>query len=250
MERWQNKVAVVTGASSGIGAAVCKVLIENGMIVVGLARRLVKMNTTMSKTIPQDKQHNFHGFKCDVSDEQSIKETFAWIEEKFGGLDVLINNAGVVKKTTILTENNSEDLLSTINTNVLGVAWCTREAFRSMRQRGGNGHVIIINSVAGHKIPNIPGISLNIYPPSKHAVTAMTEILRQEFANEKTKIKVTSLSPGGVRTEIAGGASMAIPSGIPILEAEDIANGVLFCLQTPPHVQIHELTIQAVGEMF
>lgn len=191
MERWQNKVAVVTGASSGIGAAVCKLLVENGMIVVGLARRLVKMNTTVSNSLPEEKRNNFYAFKCDVSDEASVKEAFAWVEEKFGGLDVLINNAGVVKQTTLLAEDNSEDLLATINTNVLAFAWCTREAFRSMRHRGANGHVIVINSVVGHKVPSIPNISLNMYPPSKHAVTAMTQILRQELASAKTQIKMT-----------------------------------------------------------
>uniref|UniRef100_A0A1I8Q6A2 Dehydrogenase n=1 Tax=Stomoxys calcitrans TaxID=35570 RepID=A0A1I8Q6A2_STOCA len=250
MERWQNKVAVVTGASSGIGAAICKTLVENGMIVVGLARRLVKMKITVSKSICQDRQHNFHAFKCDVSNEDSVKEAFAWIEEKFGGIDVLINNAGVVKQTTILAEKNSEELLSTINTNVLGVVWCTREAFRSMRHRGdGSGHVIIINSVAGHVIPHIPGLSLNIYPPSKHAITAMTEVLRQELINENTKIKVTSLSPGAVRTELSSGTELEFVPETPMLEGEDVANAVLFCLQTPPHVQIHELIIKPVGEM-
>lgn len=191
MERWQNKVAVVTGASAGIGAATCKRLVEEGMIVVGLARRLVKMKSKVLPTIAADKQHNFHCFKCDVGDEQSVKEAFEWVERQFGGVDVLINNAGVAKSTTMLAENNSQDLNETINTNVMGVVWCTREAFHSMKKRKVNGHVIIINSVAGHKVPFFPGMSLNIYPASKHAVTAMTEIFRQEFSSQNTKIKVT-----------------------------------------------------------
>uniref|UniRef100_A0A1I8N4V0 Short chain dehydrogenase n=1 Tax=Musca domestica TaxID=7370 RepID=A0A1I8N4V0_MUSDO len=249
MQRWQNKVAVVTGASSGIGAALCKTLVDNGMIVVGLARRLVKMNTTVTNTLAEDKKQNFTAFKCDIANEQSVKDAFTWIEDKFGGVDVLINNAGVVKNTTLLAEGNSEDLLATMHTNVMGVVWCTREAFRSMRQRnGGMGHVIIVNSVAGHSVPNFPGMNFNIYPSSKHAVTAMTEVLRQEFANEKTKIKITSLSPGAVHTEI-NQSSEEIPPEFPILQPEDIANAALFCLQTPPHVQIHELTIKPVGEM-
>ncbi|XP_073835626.1 farnesol dehydrogenase-like [Musca autumnalis] len=247
MERWQNKVAVVTGASSGIGAAVCKTLVENGMIVVGLARRLVKMNSSVANTLAEDKKQNFHAFKCDVGDEQSVKDAFSWIEDTFGGVDVLINNAGVMKTTSLLAENNTEDLVATMNTNVMGVVWCTREAFRSMRQRdGAMGHVIIVNSVAGHKVPFFPGINFNIYPSSKHAVTAMTEVLSQELANEKTKIKITSLSPGGVHTEIL---NHDVPEGFPILMPEDISNAVLFCLQTPPHVQIKELTIRPVGEM-
>ncbi|XP_061389948.1 farnesol dehydrogenase-like [Musca vetustissima] len=248
MDRWQNKVAVVTGASSGIGAAICKTLVENGMIVVGLARRLVKINTNVKNALPVDKQPNFHAFKCDVSDEQNVKETFAWIEDKFGGVDVLINNAGVMKNIPLLAKHNSDDIKATLNTNVLGVVWCTREAFRSMRQRNdGMGHVFIINSTAGHSVPTFPGINFNIYPSSKHAVTAMTEVLRQEFRNEKTKIKITSLSPGGVQTEILNVGE--VPQGIPILQPADVADAVLFCLKTPPHVQIHELTIKPVGEL-
>lgn len=191
MERWQNKVAVVTGASAGIGASICKHLTDQGMIVVGLARRLVKMKKQVLPTIRPEKQHNFHSFTCDVGNEESVKEAFEWVISKFGGIDVLINNAGIARQTTILAENNSEDLKDTINTNVMGVAWCVREAFRSMKEREVNGHVIIINSVAGHKVPFFPGLSLNIYPPSKHAVTAMTEVFRQEFSAQQTKIKIT-----------------------------------------------------------
>ncbi|KAI8125196.1 Farnesol dehydrogenase [Lucilia cuprina] len=248
MERWQNKVAVVTGASAGIGAATCKVLVEQGMIVVGLARRLVKMKTKVLPTIASDKQHNFHCFKCDVGDEESVKEAFEWVNTQFGGVDVLINNAGVARSTTLLAENNTQDLKDVINTNVMGVVWCTREAFHSMKRRKVNGHVIIINSVVGHNVPILPGISLNIYPSTKHAVTAMTEVLRQEFLAEKTKIKITSLSPGGVQTEIMG-EDTPMPEGMPVLQAADVADAVLFCLKTPPHVQIHELTIKPMGEM-
>lgn len=192
MERWQKKVAVVTGAGSGIGAAVSKLLIEEGdMIVVGLDISLVNMNARVLPSIDANKRNNFYSFKCDVSDEESVKEAFKWIESKFDGVDVLINNAGVVKTSSILDENNSQDLKDTININVMGVAWCTREAFKSMKKRQFNGHVIITNSVAGHKVPIIPGMSFNIYSPSKHAITALTEVLRQEFLAEKTKIKVT-----------------------------------------------------------
>lgn len=191
MERWQNKIAVVTGASAGIGAAICKALAEKGMIVVGLARRVEKMENQTRPLIAEEYQKNFHTHKCDVSDEESVKTAFDWIVEKFGGVDVLVNNAGVIKMTSLVAPDNSQMIKDTVNTNVMGVVWCTREAFRDMKQRNFDGHVIIINSVAGHIVPNIPGFNLNIYPPTKHAVTAMTEVLRQEFLTQETKIKVT-----------------------------------------------------------
>lgn len=84
MERWLNKIAVVTGASAGIGASTCKALVERGMIVVGLARRVEKMEKQTRPKIDEKFQKNFHTHACDVSDEQSVKDAFAWIEEKFG----------------------------------------------------------------------------------------------------------------------------------------------------------------------
>ncbi|XP_013118934.1 farnesol dehydrogenase [Stomoxys calcitrans] len=247
MERWQNKIAVVTGASAGIGAAICKALVEQGMIVVGLARRLEKIETQTRSLIGEKYQKNFHSYKCDVGVEESVKEAFAWIAMKFGGVDILINNAGVFKPIKLIDEDNSQSISETINTNIMGVIWCTREAFRNMKQRNVDGHIIIINSVAGHRIPIIPLYSLNAYAPSKHAVTAMTEVLRQEFQTEQTKIKITSISPGGVRTEIIGNLPKEY-ANIPLLDSKDIADAVVFCIQTPPHVQIHEMIIKPIGE--
>uniref|UniRef100_A0A1I8NQ18 Dehydrogenase n=1 Tax=Stomoxys calcitrans TaxID=35570 RepID=A0A1I8NQ18_STOCA len=248
MERWQNKIAVVTGSSAGIGAATCKALAEHGMIVVGLARRLEKMDTQTRSLISEEYQKNFHTYKCDVGVEESVKEAFAWIAKKFGGVDVLINNAGISPFATLVGSENSQTLQNIINTNVMGVVWCTREAFRNMKERNFDGHIIIVNSVVGHSVPRIPGFSLNLYAPSKHAVTAMTEVLRQEFQTQETKIKITSVSPGAVRTEIAG--DMEFPADVPALESADVADAIVYCLQTPPHVQIHEMTMRPMGEKY
>lgn len=116
-------------------------------------------------------------------------------------------------------------------------------------------------SVVGHSVPNTGNPQFNVYPASKHAVTALTESLRQELNFLKTKIKVTSVSPGVVETEII--QASAIGSGIalkedhfkdvkdyPKLKAEDIANAVIYVLSTPAHVQVHELIIKPVGESF
>ncbi|XP_075155707.1 farnesol dehydrogenase-like [Haematobia irritans] len=248
MDRWQNKIAVVTGASAGIGAATCKALAEKGMIVIGLARRVEKMENQTRPLIAEEYRKNFHSYKCDVGCEESVKEAFAWIIQKFGAVDVLINNAGICPISTLLSPDNSAVVKDVLNTNVLGVVWCTREAFRNMKERNFDGHIIIVNSVAGHRIPNVPGFSFHMYAPSKHAVTAMTEVLRQELQTQKTKIKITSVSPGAVRTEISG-TDFEMPN-IPILASENIADAIVYCLQTPPHVQIHEMIIQPVGETF
>ncbi|XP_037935021.1 farnesol dehydrogenase-like [Teleopsis dalmanni] len=250
MERWQNKVAVVTGASSGIGSAIVKDLVNAGLIVVGLARRVQRVEE-IKQHVTKEKQKNLHARQCDVSNEDSVNEAFDCIEKNLGGIDILVNNAGISKSGN-LCEIDANLVQEVLQTNVMGVVYCTKRAFKSMKERNFNGHVIIINSVLGHTVFNI-GIlkrpSNNMYPPSKFAVTAMTEIYRQEFNNLETKVKITSISPGLVETEIVNDQFKKIMNNR-ILQAEDISNAVLFAISTPPHVQIHELTIKPVGEIF
>ncbi|XP_055612044.1 farnesol dehydrogenase-like [Uranotaenia lowii] len=244
MDRWNGKVAVVTGSSSGIGAAIAKDLTKAGMIVVGLARRVERVKA-LKNDLPKEVAENLHAVKCDVSKEEDILSTFKWVEEKFGGVDVLVNNAGIVRDSALLEPENTQKLKEVIDTNVMGLVMCSREAFQSMKKRAVDGHIIHINSVAGHHVIDYP--RLNIYSASKFAVTAITETMRQELRTEGTKVKVTSISPGGVRTEIM---TVEIPPEYPILEAEDISEAVLYVLGTPPRVQVHELTIKPVGETF
>uniref|UniRef100_A0A182SKY5 Dehydrogenase n=1 Tax=Anopheles maculatus TaxID=74869 RepID=A0A182SKY5_9DIPT len=245
MDRWVGKVAIVTGASSGIGAATVQALARAGMIVVGLARRAERVEE-LRKTLPPDVGRRVHAYRCDVTSEESIVNTFATIDRQLGGVHVLINNAGVSKLTcTLLTPGNAEDLRTVMDTNVMGLVLCTREAFQSMKRRQIAGHIVNINSILGHKY--VPFPNLNIYMASKYAVTAITETLRNDLRNEGTKVKVTSISPGVVRTEM-------VPEGkqfqdTPMLEAEDIVGAILYALGTPAHVQVHEVIIKPVGEM-
>uniref|UniRef100_A0A1I8Q7X6 Dehydrogenase n=1 Tax=Stomoxys calcitrans TaxID=35570 RepID=A0A1I8Q7X6_STOCA len=248
MERWQNRVACVTGASSGIGAAIAKDLVNAGLIVVGLARRTERMEEICG-SLPQNLQSRLHGVKCDVTSEQSVNEAFDWIEQHLGGVDVLINNAGTHASGQLLTMETSA-LQQTMQTNVMGMVYCTRRAFVSMQKRNiGDGHVVLINSILGHTIfQRSPGLvsHLNMYPVTKYGVTALAEILRQEFWDLETKIKISSLSPGVVDTDIVPDNFRHLPK----LKAEDISAGVMYILATPPHVQVHELIIKPLGEPF
>lgn len=141
MERWIGKIAVVTGASSGIGAAIAKGLVNSGLTVIGLARRveLVEALKDELKNAPG----RLYSRKCDVSDENSIIESIKWVEDNFGGLHVLVNNAGTARAASILSADSSQSIRDVLNTNLLGLLFCTREAFQIMNKS--ESEAIIIN---------------------------------------------------------------------------------------------------------
>ncbi|XP_049297259.1 farnesol dehydrogenase-like [Anopheles funestus] len=244
MDRWQGKVAMVTGASSGIGAATVIALAKAGMITFGLARRVERVEE-LKKDLPAEVRERLHAIRCDVTKEEDILSAFREVEQKFGGVDVLINNAGVARSSYgVLDAKNTQAIRDVIDTNLVALALCSREAYQSMKKRSVDGHIVHINSILGHNV--LPMNTLNVYPASKYGVTALTETMRHELRMAGTKIKVTSISPGLVRTEII--TNSAAVADMPILEAEDIADAVLYVLGTPPRVQIHELMIKPVGE--
>ncbi|KAJ6638578.1 Farnesol dehydrogenase, partial [Pseudolycoriella hygida] len=245
MDRWINKIAVVTGASSGIGAAIAMDLVKAGIHVVGLARRVERV-IELQQQIPSTCNGKLYAVRCDITIESDIKSAFNWVEKTLGGVDILVNNAGIMNQVNLVDENNSDAIRSTIETNLMGPAICTREAFHSMRKRGIDGHIFMINSTSGHKVYYLVGqtASMNIYPTTKFGITAMTEVLRQEFQSFGTKIKITSISPGATKTEIFTQEILDKFPGLPLLQSEDVSAALMYALGTPPHVQVHELTIR------
>ncbi|XP_011205720.2 farnesol dehydrogenase-like [Bactrocera dorsalis] len=244
MERWQNRVAVVTGASSGIGSVTVKELLKANLIVVGLARRLERLEELKAQ-LPAEQQKHFHAVACDVSSHESVDTAFDWIIKELGGVDILINNAGTYAAGQASTQDPMK-LQKVLQTNVMGVVYCTQRAFESMKGRNFDGHVVVINSLMGHRIPTMYGDQppvYSIYPSSKYAVTALTEVLRQEFKGLGTKIKITCVSPGVTDTELV--PEQYKNSGIPMLKAEDISSCILFTLSTPPHMQVHDIIVSA-----
>ncbi|XP_017870832.1 PREDICTED: farnesol dehydrogenase [Drosophila arizonae] len=249
MDRWQNRVAVITGASSGIGAACAKVLVAAGLQVVGLARRTERLEQ-LRQSLPKEQQARFHQRTCDVSAEAQVNSAFEWIEQQLGGIDVLINNAGILRDGHLL-DMPTKDITDVLQTNLMGSIYCTKLAASSMRRRQVAGHLFFINSTAGLAGYNPGHIdpSLNIYTPSKFALTAVHEICRQELITQKLKIKTTSIFPGWVSTEIVPDETKA-QLGDVILQADDVAQAMLYALSTPPHTQVQEITLRAVGEWY
>ncbi|XP_066251511.1 farnesol dehydrogenase-like [Euwallacea similis] len=255
MDRWVGKVAIVTGASSGIGAAIAKALALNGMIVVGLARRKENVER-LAKEIPRGKG-KIYALQCDLLIEQNILDAFEWTAKNFGPVHVLVNNAGLIQNTN-LHDGDSQMWKKVIDVNVMALCIASREAVRGMQANKIKGHIININSVLGHRIPFIMGqfSGVNIYPATKHAVTGLTEVLRLELVEQDSWIKVTSVSPGLVQTDILSSAGLNDSSianvfdQIKVLDPEDVADSVVYALSTPPHTLITELTLQPVQEKF
>lgn len=183
MNKWRNKNAVVTGSSSGIGRAILKELIKHGVNVIGLARHIEKFQSVIEETRSQPSKLSVH--QCDVSDPESVNEAFQWIAANVGAVDILINCAGIFRFITILNDDAklNFDLQQTMNVNFMGSVYCAREAYKSMTEHGNYGCIMTINSVGGHYVsqPRPELTSLNTYSPSKHAITALSDVLRHEL---------------------------------------------------------------------
>ncbi|KAJ9585029.1 hypothetical protein L9F63_020639, partial [Diploptera punctata] len=242
MERWAGRVGVVTGTSSGIGASIAEELVKKGLNVVGIARRVERVEQ-LAKSLKSEKG-KLYALKCDVSKESEIIEAFHWIKKNLGGVDILVNNAAVAIQAPMIN-GQTEQWKAMLDTNVIGLSICTREALKIMKENGvDDGHIIHINSIAGHRLP--PSNRSVMYHATKNAVTVLAEGLRRELIKNNSKIKITSVSPGLVETELPPKEYLET---MPILAPKDIADGVLYVLGTPPHVQVHELTIKPVGEI-
>ncbi|KAG8277876.1 Dehydrogenase/reductase SDR member 11, variant 2 [Homalodisca vitripennis] len=145
MEQWKGKVAIVTGASAGIGAAIAQALVHHGMVVVGLARRQEKMQEMSEQLAKSKEPGKLYSLKVDLRQEEDILAAFDWVYSKLGGADVLVNNAGLAVCGSI-RDGKTEDWRNLWEVNVLAVTICTREYLKTLEQRKiQKGHIFIIN---------------------------------------------------------------------------------------------------------
>lgn len=135
-----------------------------------------------------NKKGQFYPYPADITQEQEVLNAFAWVKDNVGLVHVLVNNAGLMK-THLITELKTEDIKAILNVNILGMLIATRETMKIMNENDINGHIININSIAGHSILDYPGIS--VYTSSKFAVTALTKSLQNEIKKAKRGTKVT-----------------------------------------------------------
>ncbi len=241
MERWRGRVALVTGASSGIGRAVAARLAQRGLKVAACGRRLERLQELGAELGDAD----FLPLEVDLRDEGAITNMFGEIRKRWGGVDVLINNAGLGHNASLLS-GSTEEWREMLEVNVLALCICTREAVRDMRGRGDDGQVIHISSMSAYRVPDGSGA----YAGTKHAVRALTEGLRKELHAAASGIRVAALSPGFVETEFAElyakskEAAKATYARYRVLQPADMADLVETVLAAPPHMQIHDVLVR------
>ncbi|XP_066902516.1 farnesol dehydrogenase-like [Halyomorpha halys] len=240
MERWNNRVAVVTGASEGIGEAIVRRLAAEGMKVVALARREAMLKEIEKEL--REKKLYVRGHICDVTDDNQVQGTFHWIEENVGPVSVLVNNAGVIKFQP-LTEQEITSVRAVIDTNLTGLLETTIHGLRSMKKNGiDDGHIININSIHGRRMMT-PDTS--VYTATKHGVTVLSETLKTELGEKKSKIRVTSVNPGGVTTSMTRWILDQHPN-VTFLEPKDVVEAVIFALSAPANVNVSEIMVEPV----
>jgi 3-hydroxy acid dehydrogenase / malonic semialdehyde reductase len=243
------KHIVITGASTGIGAAVAQRLISSGQAVqiTLLARRLNLLQELQDRL----GKKSVHIFALDVTQRLNVEKIFSEIQQSIAPVDVLINNAGLAACSDLSQESSMEDWEKTVDVNIKGLLYCTQAVLPSMVKRK-EGYIINLGSVAGvYAYPRS-----NVYGGTKAFVEHFGLNLRADLLG--TGVRVTCIEPGIVEgTEFSsvrfkGDETKAkkVYEGTKPLCPEDIAEAIFFCITQPPHVNINRMEIMPVSQAF
>jgi NADP-dependent 3-hydroxy acid dehydrogenase YdfG len=242
-----GKVAAITGASSGIGEATAVALAGAGAQVSLAARRKDRLDG-LAERVSSDGGRAL-AVEADIGDQAQAESFLSETVEELGGVDVLVNNAGVMLLGPV-EGADPDQWRRMVHVNVLGLLYCTHAALPLMRERGG-GHIVNVSSVAGRHAT----LGSAVYNLTKFGVTGFSEALRQEALN--SNIRVTVVEPGYVATELQGhNEHPAVRDALQkfrndigeVLEAEDIARGILYAVSQPEHVNVNEVMIRPTGQ--
>ncbi|MEM6290426.1 MAG: SDR family NAD(P)-dependent oxidoreductase [Myxococcota bacterium] len=249
-----DHVALVTGASSGIGSAVARMLARRGAKVAMCARREDRLRALADQIVSETPEATVWTQTCDLRSTDAIVDLFEALHQSLGPVDVLINNAGLGKPAPLSTPGENrrsyQGWAEMLDVNVMALSVCTAEAVAQMQAADKPGHVVHISSMAGYRIPKEGGF----YGATKHAVRALTEGLRRELQQQGSPIRVSAISPGVVQTEFGGvffgdqDRADEMYAGMKPLSAEDIAAAVEFALTAPPHMQVHDVLLRPLAQ--
>mgnify|MGYP001412875958 CR=1 FL=1 len=241
----QNKTALITGATSGIGKATATLFAEKGAQLILCGRRQDRLGK-LSEALSQ--KTNVHTLNFDVRDKEKVFQQIASLPEAFQHIDILINNAGNAHGLDPIQQGNTDDWEAMIDINVKGLLYVSKAVLPTMLERQ-SGHIINIGSTAGKEVyPNG-----NVYCASKHAVDALNQGMRIDLNGKG--IRVGAINPGLVATEFSevrfkGDSDRAskVYQGYTPLQPEDIADIILFAVTRPPHVNIADLTVMCLDQ--
>lgn len=242
----RNKVVIVTGASSGIGYATALELSKAGAKVAAGARRVEKLETLKNEV--QKSGGEIIVKKLDVTKKEDCDSFINLVTKTWNHIDILINNAGIMPLSFFKNLKLSE-WEQMIDVNLKGVLYCTAAVIPSMITKK-SGHIVNISSVAGRIV--FPAGS--VYCATKHAVTAFSEGLRQELS-QRYNIKVTCIEPGVVSTELPNTITdkslesfVESVKEMESLKAEDIANAIIYSLDSPQYLNINEILLRPLSQ--
>ena len=247
MQPVQDRIVLITGASSGIGEACAYAFAEAGARLILTARRSPQLEALKTQ-LEQKFKTDVLLLVFDVSDGAAVTTTLESLPSKWKNIDILINNAGLSRGLDKLYEGSIQDWEEMIDTNVKGLLYMTRAIVPGMVERN-CGHVINLGSIAGHE--TYP--KGNVYCATKAAVRAISEGLKQDLLG--TSVRVSSVDPGLVETEFSqvrfhGDTERAatVYSDTTVLSAMDVAEVILFCATRPAHVNVSEILVMPTAQ--
>jgi serine 3-dehydrogenase len=237
-----NRLAFITGASSGIGEACAEAFARAGARLLLCARREERL-ASLADRLRADHRTDIHYFTLDVRNQTDVQAAIENLPDGWRDIDVLVNNAGLSRGLDPIQEGKLQDWEEMIDTNVKGLLYVSRGVLPGMIERG-RGHVINIGSIAGHEV--YP--KGNVYCATKHAVGAITRGMQLDLLG--TGVRVSTVDPGMVETEFSevrfrGDTERAatVYHGTTPLTGADVADAVLYCATRPPHVNVHEMLL-------
>ncbi len=249
-----SKVAIVTGASSGIGYATSLALSKSGIRVAVGARRMDRLQELEEQIVRNGDERRggegeiFIQRKLDVTNKSDCDSFVDTVAKKWGRVDILINNAGLMPLSHF-KNCKVEEWEQMIDVNIKGVLYCTSAVIPYMLDKK-SGHIVNISSVAGR----IVFAGGSVYCATKHAITAFSEGLRRELSPEYN-IRVTCIEPGAVSTELLETITdesmskfVQASKDMERLQSEDIANAILYAIQAPNHVNVNEILMRPTAQ--
>lgn len=242
-----SKIALITGASAGIGKATALLLAKNDYNIIITGRRFERLEELQSE-IKSGSDANVLILNFDIRSRKAVEEALESLPAEWREIDVLVNNAGLAVGLHHINDGVVDDWERMIDTNIKGLLYISRKISNAMVKRK-KGHILNISSIAGKEAYE----KGNVYVATKHAVDALSRAMRIDLVSHG--VKVTNIAPGAVDTEFStvrfkGDRQKAdnVYKGFTPLYAEDVAEAVLFAVSRPPHVNINDLLIMPTAQ--